>query len=276
MNKVRSYKIRGAFNKIKNIVEKVDNPLIVCASAGNHAQGVAYVCKKFKLTHHIFVPENIPSQKAKAIEYHGGQYLTLHYKGKILNDCITEAQTFTKTQKNAFFVHPFDDEDIVEGQSTMGIEIGMQCSKKGIKPDICIVGVGGGGCSGGVSIVMKMLYPDIKIYGVEPENADKLNLSFKLNRLFSLKNVDTFADGTAMRSVGTFNYNILKTCIEKDIQVIPKNKLCFDIINEYQNDGIVLEPSGCLSISALEFLKNEIKGKNIICILSGGNNDLMR
>ncbi len=267
----RSFKIRGAYNKIINNINNINN--IVTASAGNHAQGVALTCNHLNIDHHIFLPENTPVQKINRIKYYGKDNVTLHLKGKTFDESSIHALSYCN-KNNHTFIHPFDDEDVILGQSTIGQEIQIDLKKQNIIPDYLICAIGGGGLISGVGSYIKHVYPNCKIIGVEPKNADSMNISIKNNKNTKLENIDTFVDGASVARVGDITFEKAKNIID-DIIVIDNYQLSNDIIDIYQSDGIVLEPAAVLSISALKKL-NKNKNKNIISILSGGNNDISR
>ena len=275
LQSVRSFKIRGAYNKILNSMEhSIDHskkPTIVTVSAGNHAQGVSLTCSSLGLYHHIFLPENTPLQKINRIKYFGKDKLTLHLHGSNFDECLNKANEFCSSNKNSIFVHPFDDEDVIIGQGTIGTEIYQD-----IKPDIIILPIGGGGLISGVGSYSKLINKDCLILGVEPENADSMNRSLKNNEITTVHDIDTFVDGASVKTAGKTTFEICKNVVDNTF-VVDNNKLSFNMVNMYQNEGIILEPAGALSISCLDMIdKKLLKNKNVVCILSGGNNDISR
>lgn len=270
---VRSFKVRGAYYKIINSIEtKRENKTlpVVTVSAGNHAQGVSLTCNSLDIKHHIFLPENTPLQKINRIKYFGKDNLTLHLHGQNFDESLAAANTFCEKNKS-IFVHPFDDSDVIVGQGTVAAEI-----YEDIKPDIIISPIGGGGLISGVGSYSKSLNKDCVILGVEPENADSMNQSLKNNKVTTISNLDTFVDGASVKTAGKNTFEICKKVID-DILIVGNNKLSYNMIDMYQNDGIILEPAGALSISCLDMIdKKKIEGKNVVCILSGGNNDISR
>ncbi len=270
---VRSFKIRGAYYKIINSIEtkhENKNLPVVTVSAGNHAQGVSLTCNSLNIKHHIFLPENTPLQKINRIKYFGKKNLTLHLHGHNFDESLVAANTFCEKNKS-IFVHPFDDPDVIIGQGTVAAEI-----YEDIKPDIIISPIGGGGLISGVGSYSKSLNKDCVILGVEPENADSMNQSLKNNKVTTISNLDTFVDGASVKTAGKNTFEICKKVID-DILIVGNNKLSYNMIDMYQNDGIILEPAGALSISCLDMIdKKKIEGKNVVCILSGGNNDISR
>ena len=263
----RSFKIRGALNKI--LLNKNDKN-IVCASAGNHAQGVAFSCNLINKKGIIFVPNTTPLQKIKRIKHFGKDNIELKLVGQNFQVTLDKALIYSE-QNNCQFIHPYNDLDIITGQSTIAYEI-----FKDINPNYIISSIGGGGLISGLISYNKIYDSDCKIIGVEPENADSMTQAIINNKPIELKYLDTFVDGASVKKVGDITYNFCKESLD-DIKIINNGKLCYDLLEMYQEEGIILEPAGCLSVSALDLLdKNEIEGKNIICILSGGNNDVSR
>ena len=264
---VRSFKIRGSYNKIYN---NNNYNIVTTASAGNHAQGVSYISNILNKKCKIFLPTSTPRQKIDRIKYFGNKYLDI----EILGSSVDESLEFSKeySEKNdALFVHPFDDKDVILGQSSIAHEI---CRKqKNI--DYILVCVGGGGLVSGICNYIKLYNLDTKIICAEPENANSLQLSLKNNKVTTVEHLDKFVDGAAIKTIGKKNFEILKNNIDY-IYSIPKNEICYNLVDIYQNDGIILEPAGVLGICALERIKHKIHGKNVVCILSGGNNDIIR
>lgn len=266
----RSFKIRGAYNKIMNQEHGLGHKNMITASAGNMAQGFSITCSSLKLDHHIFLPTNTPLQKINKIKYFGKDYLKLHLVGKTFDESCKAAKRYGE-ENDFIFVHPFDDKDVIVGQGTIGIEI-----YEDIKPDMIIIPVGGGGLISGIGSYSKLINPDCLICGVEPENANSMKVSLRNNKITSLKMLDTFVDGASVKTCGELTFNICKNVVDNILEV-SNNKLCYHIIDIYQNDGIILEPAGCLSISVLDQLNpSAIKNKSIVCVLSGGNNDISR
>jgi threonine dehydratase len=257
----RSFKIRGALNKIIN--SDIDKK-VVCASAGNHAQGVGYACDLLDIKGDIFIPNNTPLQKVKSIEKYNN--IILHKSGNNFNSCLQTAKNYC-SKNNYNFIHPFNDHQIIDGQSTICYEIFQE-----MEPDYIVTCVGGGGLISGL-LESSQTYKT-EIIGVEPLNADSLNVSLNNNKVTKLNNIDTFVDGASVEEIGDITFSICQKYQPK-IHVIDKFKLCHELINLYQNEGIITEPAGALSVSALSEMKN-IENKNIVCIISGGNNDLSR
>jgi len=263
---IRSFKIRGAYNKIK----KLNNVKgVVCASAGNHAQGVAYVCNKLDIESNIFIPNNTPLQKIKKIKQFGNHNCNIHLYGNNFDDCLLKAKEFTNNNNNNTFIHPFDDMDIIEGQGKMLDEV-----YEVLNPDIITTCVGGGGLLAGLCLNSKNNNRNNLIYGAEAENCASMKKSLENNKIIKLDKIDTFVDGASVAEVGINNFNICVNNVEK-IYEIDNGLVCQEIVNFYENEGIILEPAGVLSVAILKHIPN-IYGKTIVCIISGGNNDLTR
>lgn len=263
----RSFKIRGAFNKIYKYRHEYD--LITTASAGNHAQGVALCCKMLKKKCNIFLPTKTPKQKIDRIKSIGEQYINLKIVGDNLDESLKQSLEYTE-KNNTLFVHPFNDSDIILGQSTICQEIYNE-----INPDYIVSCVGGGGLICGIGSYIKTFNKKCYVIGAEPENANSMYQSIKHNKIINIQNLDTFVDGASVKTVGDLTYKIGKEVID-NIFTIEKNKLCDTIVDIYQNEGIILEPAGGLSLCSLDNIRDDIVGKNVVCILSGGNNDILR
>jgi threonine dehydratase len=268
---VRSYKIRGAYNKIQGLSKKELENGIVCASAGNHAQGIAYACQKLKVHGTIFMPVTTPHQKIDQVKMFGGQFINIKLFGDSFDDSKKAATEFCETTKSTF-VHPFDDVEVIAGQGTVGLEI-LNDSEQQI--DYLFLPVGGGGLASGVSTVFKNLSPSTKIIGVEPVGAPSLTTSLEKGINTTLEEVDNFVDGAAVKRIGEINFEICKELVD-DTNLICEGLICSTILKVYNENALVVEPAGALSIAALENYKEEIKGKTIVCVVSGGNNDITR
>ena len=268
---VRSYKIRGAYNKMKSLTAEERARGIVCASAGNHAQGVAYSCSKLGIKGKIFMPVTTPKQKIGQVKMFGGEYVEIILTGDTF-DASSKGAALECEKNNMVFIHPFDDERIIEGQATVGLEI-LQKTTEPI--DYVFVPVGGGGLLSGVGSVFKQLSPATKVIGVEPLGAAGMKKSIENGRVTSLDEIDKFVDGAAVQRVGDTTFEICRRVCD-DIVVVPEGKVCTTILRLYNADAIVAEPAGALSIGALDFYRDKIKGKNVVCIVSGSNNDITR
>ena len=269
LQKVRSYKIRGAYNKIVSHSAEDRQEGIVCASAGNHAQGVAITCQLLDIQGHIFMPSTTPKQKIKQVKMFGRQNVKVHLIGDTFDDAYAEARRFCEEHQN-IFVHPFDHRDIVCG--TVGLEI-IEAVKK--KIDYLFVPVGGGGLASGIAIYFKALSPETKIIGVEPTGAPAMKNSLEKGENTTLDQIDKFVDGAAVQRVGDLNFEICQEYLD-DIILVPEGKVCTTILSLYNEEAIVVEPAGALSVSALDFYKDKIQGKTVVCIVSGSNNDIDR
>lgn len=264
---VRSYKLRGAFNKMYYSKPKS----VVTCSAGNHAQGVAYSCRELNISGDIFMPTITTQQKIQKVRQFGGKNVNIFLEGANLDESFEIAKQHAQS-KNKDFVHPFDDEKVIEGQSTVGVEIFEQMEGKMI--DYIFLPVGGGGLAAGVSSFIKLFSPNTKIIGVEPFGAPSMYAAFKANQVVKLDKIDTFVDGAAIKRVGDLNFPICKQNLD-DIILIHEGHVCSKIIQLYNNNGLIIEPAGVLSLCALERYP-DIKGKNIVSIVSGGNSDIFR
>ncbi len=244
---------------------------IVCASAGNHAQGVALSCKLLQIKGTIFMPSPTPNQKIEQVKMFGEDFIEVVIEGDTFDDAFNAAKLECDA-KNKTFIHPFNDQKVIEGQATVGFEILNQTDKK---IDYVFVAVGGGGLSSGLSSIFKYLSPETKIIGVEPAGAPSMLTSLKNKKITPLEKIDSFIDGAAVKRVGDLNFAICQQNLY-DMITVPEGKVCQTILDLYNKDAIVVEPAGALSIAALDFFTEEIKGKNVVCIVSGSNNDITR
>jgi threonine dehydratase len=264
---VRSYKIRGAYNKISNLDRSTR---LTTASAGNHAQGVAFSSNLLSMKSDIFMPKITPKQKIDKVIKFGGQYSKIHLEGNNFDESSKIANEFMKSN-NSEYIHPFNDSLVIEGQGTVGYEILNQLSNI----DYIILPIGGGGLASGVSACVKQINSNIKIIGVEPMGAASMKEAIKQNKLVTLDKIDTFVDGAAVKRVGELNFNICKETLD-DIIVIDEGHVCSKLIEMYNQHNFIFEPAGVLSLCALDMLHPEIKNKNVVCIISGGNSDVFR
>ena len=268
---VRSYKLRGAFNKMYHLDDTNKAKGVVCASAGNHAQGVAYSCKMLGVKGTIFMPITTPKQKVKQVQVFGKEWVEVVLVGDTFDDSYAESMKLAK-EKDLQFIHPFDDEQVIAGQGTVGLEI-LEDSKDII--DYLFVPIGGGGLAAGIVTVFKQLSPSTKIIGVEPKGAPSMKSSIQKGINTTLDSIDKFVDGAAVKRVGEITFEICKDYLTEVI-AIPEGQVCSTILSLYNEEAIVVEPAGALTISALTDYKEEIKGKNVVCVVSGSNNDIMR
>jgi threonine dehydratase len=271
LQKVRSYKIRGAYNKISHLDAAQKTKGIVCASAGNHAQGVAYSCQLLQIQGKIYMPKTTPKQKIKQVQLFGKSFVEIVLTGDTFDDAFYAAKLFSNENKLEF-IHPFDDVEVIAGQGTVGLEI---LSEKVSKIDFLLLPIGGGGLAAGVSTVFKKLSPKTKIIGVEPEGAPSMQQAIYLEQPVLLDKIDRFVDGAAVKKVGKQTYEVCKDTLDKII-LVPEGKVCTTILQLYNEEAMVVEPAGALSIAALDFIADEIKGKKVVCIVSGSNNDIER
>lgn len=267
---VRSYKLRGAYNKIVSLSEDEKRRGVTCASAGNHAQGVALSCKKLGIKGVIFMPGPTPRQKITQTEMWGNGCIEIVLTGDTFDDCQKAAQEYTK-EHNMTFIPPFDDEKIIEGQGTVAVEILEDLPEV----DAVIIPIGGGGLSSGLAYHLKEHAPHVKLYGVEPEGAPSMLAALRNNGPVELEHINKFVDGAAVKKVGALTYAISGKLLDS-VKPIPEGKICTTILELYNKDAIVAEPAGALSIAALDFHRAEIKGKKVVCVVSGGNNDIDR
>ena len=271
LQEVRSYKIRGAYNLMKSLIEGEKKRGVVCASTGNHAQGVAFTCNNLKIKGTIFMPITTPLQKISRVKHFGDEWVKINLVGSNYDESYEAALDFAKKIK-AVFVHPFDDPRVICGQGTIAKEIFEQLDGK---VDYVFCPVGGGGLISGVGTYLKSKNKEIKIIGVEANGAASMTESLNKGRVVTLEKIDPFVDGAAVKTVGKNTFRIASKLIDQIIKVA-EGKISSIMIDLYQNEGIVVEPAGALSISALDELASKIKRKTIVCILSGGNNDILR
>lgn len=268
---VRSFKLRGAYHLIRSLSEEEVEQGVVCASAGNHAQGVAYSCHALGIRGVIFMPATTPRQKVSQVKLFGGDAVEVVLVGDTFDDSFAEATKYTE-EHGMTFVHPFDDPKIIAGQGTVGMEI-MDDMTEDI--DYVFVGIGGGGLASGVGTYMKSISPSTKVIGVEPEGAPCMKQALAQNKPVTLTNIDKFVDGAAVKQAGALTMDICGQVLD-DIILVPEGKVCTTILNLYNQNAIVAEPAGALSIAALDLYKEQIRGKNVVCVISGGNNDIDR
>lgn len=271
LQQVRSYKIRGAYNKISSLTESQKEQGIVCASAGNHAQGVALSCSRLHICGTIYMPATTSKQKVEQVKMFGDKWVTVVLEGDTFDDSYAKASQACIDQCK-IFVHPFDDEKIIEGQATVGLEVVTQAEKP---LDYVFVPVGGGGLIAGLSSVFHYLSPKTKIIGVEPEGAPAMINSLSRKQNITLDEIDKFVDGAAVQRVGDRNFAIVQQYVDR-VVTVSEGKICQTILDLYNRDAIVAEPAGAMTLAVLDQFAEEIKGKNIACIVSGSNNDITR
>ena len=268
---VRSYKIRGAYNKIRSIEPEILKYGIVCASAGNHAQGVAFSCNKLQIMGSIFMPTTTPKQKIEQVRMFGKEYIDIVLTGDTFDAANSAAIEFAQ-KSGRTFIPPFDDPKVMEGQGTIGREI-LEQSKE--KLDYIFVPIGGGGLASGLGAYIKAMSPETKIIGVEPGGAPCMKTAIEKGEVVALDKIDKFVDGAAVQKAGALTYEVCKEVLD-DIVVVPEGAVCTTIIQMYNKSAIVVEPAGALSSAALRFYADKIKGKKVACIVSGSNNDITR
>jgi threonine dehydratase len=267
---VRSYKLRGAYNMLSSLPQEQLYKGVVCASAGNHAQGFAYSCKKLGVKGVVFMPIITPLQKVQQTRFFGENFIDIKLVGDTFDDCATAAKAFTDAE-GFTFIPPFDDYKIIEGQGTVGVEILDELTDI----DYLFVPVGGGGLCSGVGSYFKTFSPQTKVIGVEPEGAPSMKRALENGSPITLNNIDRFVDGAAVKRVGTLTFSICKEVLHT-MHTVAEGKVCSTILKLYNEDAIVVEPAGALSIAALDDFANVIRGKNVVCIISGSNNDIDR
>ena len=274
MQKVRSFKIRGAYYAISQLSDEEKKRGVVCASAGNHAQGVAYTCNEMKIPATIFMPVTTPQQKIGQVQFFGGSFVNIQLVGDTFDASAQAAQDFTKAE-GMTFIDPFDDDNVQAGQGTVAYEIYEQAQEEGVSFDQIFVPVGGGGLISGVSAYIKDVSPEIEVIGVEASGARSMRAAFDKGYPVKLENIDKFADGIAVQKVGQRTYEVARKYVDKLIGV-DEGLISETLIDMYSKQGIIAEPAGAASIAALEVMKDDIKGKTVVCIISGGNNDINR
>ncbi len=269
--KIKSFKIRGAYNKINSFSKDTINKGIVCASAGNHAQGFALTCKLKRIKGYVFMPRITPRLKIDKVKEFGGEFIEIILTGKDFYEAYDKSVVFC-SQKKLNFIHPFNDYKIIEGQATLFLEILKQMDEK---IHTLIIPIGGGGLISGAINVFKQLSKKTKIIGVQPAGAPTMKKSINQNKLITLSEIDNFVDGAAVRKVGNLTFDYCKDYLD-DIIIIDEDEICKTILDLEKNHNIIAEPAGAMSITALRQVKEEIIGKNVICIICGGNNDRRR
>ncbi|MBC7903893.1 MAG: threonine ammonia-lyase [Gemmatimonadaceae bacterium] len=267
---VRSYKLRGAYNMMSSLSEDQLQRGVVCASAGNHAQGFAFSCRKLDVKGVVFMPIITPNQKVTQTKMHGENNIEIKLIGDTFDDCQVAAKEYT-AKHGMTFIPPFDDYKIIEGQATVAIETLEQLPEI----DFLFVPVGGGGLSAGMGSYFKMYSPKTKIIGVEPEGAPSMLAAMKAGHPVTLENIEQFVDGASVKRVGEITYSICKDVID-DMHLVPEGKICSTILQLYNEDAIVVEPAGALAVAALDDYTDVIAGKNVVCVVSGSNNDIDR
>ena len=273
LSPVRSYKIRGAFNAMRKVLAQTPGQKsFVCASAGNHAQGVAYVCRHFGVNGVIYMPVTTPQQKIDKTRMFGNGSVEIRLVGDYFDDTLASAQAYC-AEAGAHFLAPFDDDDVIEGQASVAVEAIEQLGRA---PDMMVLPVGGGGLSSGILSYLKDTAPQTAIRLVEPQGGASLYAAVTEGRRVTLDKVDNFVDGAAVAQIGDRNFHILQGVKRTDILTAPEDRICVTMIEMLNVEGIVLEPAGALSVDVLSDLADQIKGKTVVCVTSGGNFDFER
>lgn len=267
---VRSYKLRGAFNLMSSLPEEQLQRGVVCASAGNHAQGFAWSCKKLGAKGVVFMPVITPRQKVSQTEMFGDGFVEIRLVSDNFDECAVAAKKYT-AEHGATFIPPFDDHRVIEGQGTVALEVLDELPDV----DFLFVPVGGGGLSAGMGVYFKTFSPKTKVVGVEPEGAPAMYESLKAGQPVTLSSIDRFVDGAAVKRVGDLTFDYCRTALD-DLVLVPEGRVCTTILKLYNEDAIVVEPAGALSITALENYAEQIVGKTVVCVVSGSNNDIDR
>ena len=269
LSPVRSYKLRGAFNAMG---KQADKDVFVCASAGNHAQGVAYVCRHLQKKGVIFMPVTTPEQKIRKTRLFGGAWVQVQLVGDYFDDTLRANQAYC-AEVGGHFLSPFDDPDVIEGQATVTYEMLEQLGRS---PDVFVVPVGGGGLSSSARRLLSERAPETEIFYVEPSGGKSLAAAVQAGAPIALAQVDTFVDGAAVAKMGVNTFAALKGIDADHVLDIPEDRICTTILDMLNTEGIVLEPAGALALDALKDLKDKIKGKTVVCVSSGGNFDFER
>ena len=272
---VRSYKLRGAYNMIRQLSPEQLAKGVVCASAGNHAQGFAYSCKLLGVKGVVFMPIPSPQQKVSQTKMFGEDFVEVKLVGDTFDDTAVSAKAYT-TEHGMTFIPPFDHPDIIAGQATVGVEILEDLPHFTNEPlDYVFLPIGGGGLSAGVGAYFKLKSPTTKIIGIEPEGAPSMQAAMAAGHPVELDNIDKFVDGASVKRVGDYTFAICKNVLD-EVHLVPEGKICTTILDMYNEEAIIVEPAGAMSLAVLDAYADQIKGKNILCIVSGGNNDIAR
>jgi threonine dehydratase len=273
LQSVRSYKLRGAYNLLMQLSEEERANGVVCSSAGNHAQGFAHACRSMGINGRVYVPRKTPKQKRDRIRYHGGEFIELIAVGSTY-DLAAEAALEDVARTGATLVPPFDDVRTMAGQGTIAAEILEQLDEE---PDLVIVPVGGGGCIAGITTYLAERTSNTSVLGVEPAGAAAMIAALAAGEPVTLEHVDQFVDGAAVNRAGTLTYAALAAAGDMvSMTTVDEGAVCTAMLDLYQNEGIIAEPAGALSVTAL--MENDVAepGSTVVCLISGGNNDVLR
>lgn len=274
LQKVRSFKLRGAYYAITKQPKARIQQGVVCASAGNHAQGVAYTCQELQIPGIIFMPTPTPQQKITQVQFFGGAMVEIRLVGDTFDEAATAAKQYAVLQ-GLPFIAPFDDPAIIAGQGTVAVEYLQQAAEQDLTIDYVIAAVGGGGLLSGIGCYTKAVSPQTKVIGVEPAGAASMTQAFATGGPVTLAELDKFVDGAAVKRVGQLTYECVKATTDA-LYTVPEGEICQTILDLYSKQAIVVEPAGALSVAVLEQMRETIKGKTIVCVISGGNNDISR
>lgn len=271
---VRSFKIRGAYYAISQVPADVRQRGVVCASAGNHAQGVAWTSAKMAIPATIFMPVTTPKQKVDQVKFFGGDNVTIELTGDTFDEANSAALVFCE-QHSQTFIAPFDDLNTMAGQGSLAVEVFNDAAENGTNVDFLFAAIGGGGLMSGISTHAKAVSPQTTVVGVEPSGAASMAKAFAVGHPQALTSVDKFVDGAAVQKVGRLTYATCQDNVDRLIEV-PEGLVSTTILDVYTKLALVAEPAGALSIAALEVYKDRLAGKNVVCVVSGGNNDINR
>lgn len=273
LSPVRSYKIRGAFNAMRKVLaDDARQGLFVCASAGNHAQGVAFAAQHFGVKATIFMPVTTPQQKIDKTRIFGKENIEIRLIGDYFDDTLAAAQGYSR-ESGGHFLAPFDDPDVIEGQASVAVELLDQLGKA---PDMVVLPVGGGGLAAGVRNYLGEVAPRVSFRFVEPLGGASLTAALSAGRPVSLEHVDTFVDGAAVAKIGSLTFDALKDVPVADVLRAPEDRICVTILEMLNVEGVVLEPAGALAVDVLGELAADIRGQTVVCVTSGGNFDFER
>lgn len=267
----RSYKVRGAYNFISSLNATQREAGVVAASAGNHAQGVAFACRQLRIHGKIFLPSTTPRQKRDRIADIGGKWIEQVIGGSTFDEAAQASLAYAE-EHGATYVHPFDAPLTIAGQGTVVKEIFEQASEP---PASVVVPVGGGGLLAGTAIWLREFHPEVTIIGVEPAGAPSMTAALEAGEPVTLNKIDTFADGTAVQRVGDVTFEIVRDLVDEVITV-PEGAICTEMLSLYQVEGIIAEPSGALATTAVARFLPDLPDGPIACVVSGGNNDVSR
>ena len=273
LSPVRSYKLRGAFNAMRKVrARQPDQRQFVCASAGNHAQGVAFACRHFGVQGVIFMPVTTPQQKIDKTRIFGGDQVRIELTGDYFDQTLAAAQAFC-AEKGAHFLSPFDDADVIEGQASVAVEMQDQLGRA---PDMVVLPVGGGGLASGVTGFFRQVAPQVAFRFVEPLGGASLTAALRGGAPVKLPRVNSFVDGAAVARLGDRTFAMLDWVSPNHVHLAPEDRICVTMLEMLNVEGIVLEPAGALSVDVLPELAEEIRGKTVVCVTSGGNFDFER